>query len=306
MLTALALALPVILVERTLNLFILELLVLGFLLNSAASIHNNICDFSYDMKVKYTSDRVVGTKISMGRAKALYATILALATVMGLYFSKGDPWAITALFFTMGIVSLYNIVGKTHYSWGICISLGIASLVWFGSILAGGVSNIDMFILVYLAIQSGFMQNLEGGLKDVATDVSNMAASLGVRVKGKRLRISNAFAAATYGTKLVQSTIFVYMLWSTIGISHPVSVLILVLTVLSFIVIFRLLSMTRFDRKRIIQHFGYHEALTWVMLPLFLEPFIGPWLMLFVALLPLVWYIVYNRLVHKDPLVPDI
>jgi len=306
MLTALALAIPVILVRNTFDLYILGLLVLGFLLNSAASIHNNICDFNYDQKVKYTSDRVVGTKISMGKAKALYGTLLIGAAVLGILYAQLNLWALVALFFTMGIVSLYNIVGKTHYIWGICISLGIGSLVWFGSILAGGVSNIDMFIILYLAFQSGFMQNLEGGLKDVATDVSNMAASLGVRVKGDKLKISTGFHAATYGTKALQSFLLFYIMYTTIGLLHPVAILNIIVSVLSYVVIYHMLAMKKFDRKAIIQHFGYHEALTWIMLPIFLVPFIQWWLVIFVAFLPLVFYVIYNRSVHGQMLVPDI
>jgi len=306
MLTALALTLPVILVRNTFDFYILGLLVLGFLLNSAASIHNNICDYNYDKKVKYTSDRVVGTKISMGNAKALYGGLLIGAAVLGILYAQLNIWALIALFFTMGIVSLYNIVGKTHYIWGICISLGIGSLVWFGSILAGGVTNIDMFIILYLAFQSGFMQNLEGGLKDVATDVTNMAASLGVRVKDDKLKISGGFWAATYGTKVVQSLLLLYIMYSTIGLLHFVALLNILVTVLSYVVIYHMLAMKKFDRKAIIQHFGYHEALTWIMLPIFLIPFIQWWLVIFVAFLPLVFYVIYNRSVHGEMLVPDI
>lgn len=306
MLTALALALPAILVRNTFDLYILGLLVLGFLLNSTASIHNNICDYNYDKKVKYTSDRVVGTKISMRNAKALYGGLLIGAAVLGILYSQLNIWALIALFFTMGIVSLYNIVGKTHYIWGICISLGIGSLVWFGSILAGGVTNIDMFIILYLAFQSGFMQNLEGGLKDVATDVSNMAASLGVRVKDDKLKISGGFWAATYGTKVVQSLLLFYIMFSTIGLLHLVALLNVLVTVLSYVVIYHMLAMKKFDRKAIVQHFGYHEALTWIMLPIFLIPFIQWWLVIFVAFLPLVFYVIYNRSVHGEMLVPDI
>jgi 4-hydroxybenzoate polyprenyltransferase len=313
MLTALALALPVLILRPTMDLYIFGLLVEGFLLNSAASIHNNICDFSYDMKVSYTSERVVGTVIPMGRAKALYASILALATFLGLLFiafnpfgPKNDLWALVALLLTMGIVSLYNVVGKTHFIWGLCISLGIASLVWFGAVLAGSLSNVALFILLYLAFQSGFMQNLEGGLKDVATDVSNMAASLGVRVKGKKLRISGAFAALTWLTKAAMTMLIVWILFETVGLTDPIALFEYFLTALSCIVAAKLLSMRKFDRAKIIRFFGYHEALMWVMVPVLIYPLLGPYLTIFVALLPLFWYLAYNRIVHGDILVPDI
>jgi 4-hydroxybenzoate polyprenyltransferase len=306
MLTALALALPVILVRNTLDLYILGLLFEGFLLNSAASIHNNIADFAYDQKVKYTSDRVVGTKISMGKAKALWGAIQIGSIVLGLLYVQLNIWGILALAFTIGIVAIYNIMGKTHFIWGICISLGIGSLVWLGSILAGGVSNIDMFIILYLAFQSGFMQNLEGGLKDVQTDVSNMAASLGVRVKKDKMKISGAFWAVTYGTKTIQTLLLFYIMYATIGLLHPVAIVNLLITVLSYIVIYHMLAMKKFNRKSIIQHFGYNEALTWIMLPLFLAPFIQWWIVIFVAFLPLVFYVIYNRTVHGQALVPDI
>jgi len=313
MLTALATALPVIIVQKAFTPFTMELLLLGFLLNSTASIHNNICDFSYDMKVRYTSDRVVGTRIPMRTAKALYAALLVIALGLGVFLSGFNPldlhpnlWALLALLFTAGIVSAYNLFGKTHYIWGICISLGIASLVWFGAILSGSMSNVAIFIIVYLALQSGFMQNLEGGLKDVATDVSNMAASLGVRVEGQRLHISRTFMAATFGLKIVMSALVIYILYATSSLLHPVAFFVYILTALSFVVIQMLLNFRTFDRAKIIRFFGYHEALMWLVVPAVIYPITGIWLTLFVALLPLVFYVIYNRSVHGTMLVPDI
>jgi len=313
MLTALACALPVMLVDRAFTLRALELLVLGFLLNCTASIHNNITDFSYDMKVSYTSDRVVGTRIPMRNAKALYAALLLISLSLGSFLAGVNPldfrpnaWALLALFFTAGIVSAYNLFGKTHYIWGICISLGIASLVWFGAILSGSMSNVAVFIIVYLALQSGFMQNLEGGLKDVATDVSNMAASMGVRSDGKALHVSATFMAATHGLKIVMSALVILILYQTVGLLHPVAFFIYLLTGMSFVVIRVLLNFKTFERAKIIRFFGYHEALMWLMVPAVIYPIIGIWLTLFVALLPLVFYVIYNRSVHGTMLVPDI
>jgi 4-hydroxybenzoate polyprenyltransferase len=287
--------------KKTIDLQVFELLLLGFLLNSTASIHNNITDFSYDLKVKYTSDRVVGTRIPMHRARAVYAALLLISLTLGAFLAGFDPldfrpswWALLALLFTAGIVSAYNLFGKTHFIWGICISLGIASLVWYGAILSGSMSDVAIFIIVYLALQSGFMQNLEGGLKDVATDLSNMAASLGVRSDGKALHVS------------IMTALLVYMLYSTVGLLHPAAIFIYILTALSFIVIQLLLNMKTFDRGRIIRFFGYHEALMWLMLAALIAPIIGIWPALFVALLPLVFYVIYNRSVHGTMLVPDI
>jgi len=313
MLTALATALPVILVDKAFTLRVFELLLLGFLLNSTASIHNNITDFAYDTKVRYTSDRVVGTRIPMRTAKALYATLLAISLSLGTFLAGFNPldlhpnlWALLALFFTAGIVSAYNLYGKTHFIWGICISLGIASLVWYGAILSGSMSNVAIFIIVYLALQSGFMQNLEGGLKDVATDVSNMAAFFGARSDGKALQVSGTFRAATHGLKIVMSGLVFYILSSTVGLLHPVAFFIYLLTALSFVVIQMLLNFKTFERARIIRFFGYHEALMWLMVPAVIFPIIGIWLTLFVALLPLGFYVIYNRSVHGTMLVPDI
>ena len=322
MLTALAVTMPSLLVIRTVDWRILELLVFGFLMNSAASVHNNITDFAYDLKVRYTSDRVVGTRIPMARAKALYAAILSLSVLLGLHLSGLvsaspvlDPWALLALFFTMGIVTLYNLFGKTHWSWGVCISLGIASLVWFGSIVSGRFADYrayDLFMLAYLALQSGFMQNWEGGLKDVATDVSNMAAALGVRVEGDRLHISAAFKATVWAMKAVMAAILFYSVHLTVGLTdpayivHPIFLIEVLLTVVSVAAAAHLLGFRKFERARIIRSYGYHEAVMWVMVPVLLYPVIGPWLALFAALLPLVFYVAYNSAVHGAMLVPDI
>jgi len=322
MLTALAVTLPTLLVVRTIDLRVIELLVFGFLMNSAASIHNNITDYAYDLKVRYTSDRVVGTKIPMASAKALYAILLALATILGLHLAGLlssspviDPWALFALFFTMGIVSLYNLVGKTHWSWGICISLGIASIVWFGSIVSGQFHKYlayDMFILVYLALQSGFMQNWEGGLKDVATDQSNMAAAMGVRVSGENIGISPLFKGTVWAMKAVMAALLFYTVYITTGLTdpkyvlHPIFIAELLLTVISVAAAIHLLGFRKFERAKIIRSYGYHEAIMWVMVPVLVYPIIGIWLAIFAALLPLIFYVIYNSAVHGTMLVPDI
>jgi hypothetical protein len=150
------------------------------------------------------------------------------------------------------------------------------------------------------------MQNLEGGLKDVATDVSNMAAAMGVRSDGNSLHVSGAFMAATHGLKIVMSALVLYILYSTVGLLHPVAFFIYLLTALSFVVIQVLMNFKTFDRAKVIRFFGYHEALMWLMVPAVVYPIIGIWLTLFVALLPLVFYVIYNRAVHGTMLVPDI
>lgn len=316
MLTALALALPVMLARGTLDVFCAGAMALGFLLNSAASVHNNITDLSYDMKVRYASERVVGTRVPLDRAKALYAALLAACVLLGLYLSRLDPWALLVLFaFVMGVVSAYNLFGKTHYVWGACISVGVAGVVWFGAIISGQFHRYlpqDLFIMAYLALQSGFMQNWEGGLKDVPTDPSNMAAALGVRVEGRKLRISPLFKATVWAMKLVVTALLLCFLSLTgaltdpVWVVSPVSMLALGLNALSYPAAHHILSLEEFERGRIIRSYGYHEALTWVALPAALLPALGPWLACFAALLPLVWYVIYNTLMHGSPLVPDI
>jgi hypothetical protein len=322
MLTALAVTFPTLLVSRTIDWRVIELLVFGYLMNSAASIHNNITDFSYDLKVRYTSDRVVGSKIPMAKALAFYAILLCLSALLGLHLAGlisaspvVDLWALFALFFTMGIVTLYNLVGKTHWSWGICISLGIASLVWFGSIISGQFQEYlpyDLFILVFLALQSGFMQNWEGGLKDVATDASNMAAAMGVKVTGQNISISPLFKATAWAMKAVMAAILFYTVYITTGLTdpayaiHPIFLAEILLTALSAAAAAHLLGFRKFQRARIIRSYGYHEALMWVMVPVLVYPIIGLWLALFAALLPLIFYVIYNSAVHGTMLVPDI
>ncbi len=316
MLTALALALPVMIARGGLDAFGLEAMLLGFLLNSAASIHNNITDLKYDMRVRYTSERVVGTRVPVERAKALYAALLTACVVLGLHLSRLDPWALLVLlFFVMGVVSVYNLFGKTHYVWGVCISIGIAGVVWYGAIIGGQFLRYlpqNLFIMTYLALQSGFMQNWEGGLKDVATDPSNMAAALGVRVVGRRLIISRLFKATVWAVKLVVTALLVCFLHITVGLTDPVysvspvALAALGVNALSYPAAHHLLSIEEFDRGRVIRSYGYHEALTWVALPVALLPVLGPSLAAFTALLPLVWYAAYNSLIHGSPLVPDI
>jgi len=322
MLTALAVTLPSILVIRTIDWRVLELLVFGYFMNSAASIHNNITDYAYDLKVRYTSERVVGTVIPMKRAWGLYTLLLCSSVALGLHLAGlvstrpvFDPWALFALFFTMGIVSLYNLAGKTHWSWGVCISLGIASIVWFGSIISGRFQEYlayDLFMLVYLALQSGFMQNWEGGLKDVATDQSNMAAAMGVKVSGEKITISPLFKGTVWAMKAVMAALLFYAVHITTGLTdpayilHPVLIMEILLTVLSVAAAVHLLGFRKFERAKIIRSYGYHEAIMWVMVPVLVYPIIGPWLALFCAFLPLVFYVIYNSAVHGTMLVPDI
>jgi hypothetical protein len=291
-------------------------------MNSAASIHNNITDFGYDQKVRYTSERVVGTTIPMRNARALYAVLLGLSIFLGLHLSGlisptpvVDAWALLALFFTMGIVTLYNFMGKTHWSWGICISLGIASMVWFGSQVSGQFQKYlpyDLFILVFLALQSGFMQNWEGGLKDVATDRSNMAAAMGVKVTGEDISISPLFKATVWAMKAVMAAIIFYTIYLTTGFTdptyllHPIFLVEILLTALSVAAAVHLLGFRKFQRAKIIRSYGYHEALMWVMVPVIMFPIIGLWLALFAAFLPLIFYVLYNSAVHGTMLVPDI
>jgi hypothetical protein len=226
-----------------------------------------------------------------------------------------DGWALFALFFTMGIVTIYNFLGKTHWSWGICISLGIASIVWFGSIVSGQFQkyiHYDLFILVFLALQSGFMQNWEGGLKDVATDRSNMAAAMGVNVSGENIRISPFFKATAWAMKAVMAAILFYTVYITAGLTdptyvlHPIFLAEILLTALSVAAAVHLLGFRKFQRARIIRSYGYHEALMWVMVPVLVYPIIGLWLTLFAAFLPLIFYVIYNSAVHGTMLVPDI
>ena len=140
----------------------------------------------------------------------------------------------------------------------------------------------------------------------MATDVSNMAAFLGVRSDGRTLQVSGTFMAVTHGYKVVMSAMVIYIVYDTVGLLHPVAFFVYILTALSFVVIQVLLNFRTFERAKIIRFFGYHEALMWLMVPAVVVPVIGAWLTVFVALLPLVFYVMYNRAVHGTLLVPDI
>ena len=159
------------------------------------------------------------------------------------------------------------------------------------------------------AIQVLFMNMINGAIKDIDHDAKGMANTLAIRlgagVKKGIITLPLSFKAIGYIIEATRSFLifapfiflssqFPFQMWQI--------VLLIVLTILTFFSIYKLFSVERFERNKVRKFIGIIVIFMYATTPVMLYS-LSPYIVL-VALIPPLWFIFSNIILHKTVLAP--
>lgn len=299
---------------KGMNLGLTNLLVLffiGVLVNIGGQIHNDIVDVEIDKRSKELKKRpLVSGTVSMKTAKIII--VLCLISVIALLaIFIPNIYAIAILFIGFGSGTLYNLYSKKLPGADLFLSVCMALFIVFGAIAVTdnfeGIKDIGILTWIIAAItfvHVFLMDALGGGLKDLKNDraagAKTLAISLGVKANEK-LHITNSYRFIILVFE-ISTVIFALALFFVYNIDYMLPQMAFIILLLFGMVLstLRLLSIKKFDRKKIKAINRNHELTAYVLVPVILINLIGIYYALFLILLPIIWFVIFNYILYGD------
>ena len=204
--------------------------------------------------------------------------------------------------------SFYHMLSKKIVGSDILVAGSMAFFCLFGAAAVSKdiqglhmISNLTWTVVLLVFIQVLFLNIVEGGLKDVENDrktgVKNLAVYLGVETSG-RMFIPLSFKSIAIFLNIV-TVILILVPFSFYNLEFWYWQMIL-LGILIFGMFFssvKLINLKTYDKKKIGRYAGMKEFDTYSIIPIMLIGVIGVSWALFLILLPIVWFILFNYII---------
>ncbi len=301
---------------------LLALFATGALFHVFGFVLNELADLEVDRASADLQDKpLVSGAISPDEARTV-AVVAAVGTFLALALVTLDPWAHGALLGAILFGAAYDLWGK-RMPLDLLLAGSITLLLLSGAFATGGFDPTYGPHVTLLLCVGGlqFLQNLyqnaiEGGLKDADHDAAagarTFAAVLGVRVDDEGDLIGGpVFNGAALVMKGVQISLLLFTAvevtdLSSHGSSSILWALLIFLVAAMVVTTVLMLPPLRFERSRLKRLFSIHELVTFAAIVTVFVPFLGERVALGVFLLPMVWFMLVNRLLFGGSLEPGV
>jgi len=308
-------------VDETSLLMLFILFIIGCLSHIYGFVINDVIDFKIDKLSKELTTRplVSGT---ITRKKAAYFAIISMILswvfVIFFYFYRDlDIISLLILFliimFADFLSTIYNFISKKYPGMDIFVASAIFVLIIFGAATVSIESLMSTPLLWIIAligsIQVLFMNMINGAIKDIDHDAEGSANTLAIRLgagvtKGM-MTLPLSFKTTGYLIEVTRSFLifspFIFLFEDFPIIIWQILIL-LILTALTFFSIFKLFSVKTFKRNKVRKYIGIIVIFMYATTPVMLYS-INPYIII-VALIPPLWFVFSNIILHKTTLVP--
>jgi hypothetical protein len=282
--------------------------IVGVLLHIWGFVLNEVKDKEYDERYSDSSGHpLAGGDISTTHASAVAwgAGGIAIAFSAVIFNSL---FGIILLLMSFAAGTFYNIYSKQHWWSNAYLSAWVLLLTFSGAAFAGSFSVFTWAIGGALAIQI-FVQVIEGDMKDILGPEHTMAERMGVKCDEEHIMsYPTRFRKAINVLKMVELGLVGYIVYANIDLTNILDIVILgVLSIFAsiFIATTTYYLTARLDRDKIKKRSSIHELASVVMLGIS-----SYWLdyqsAIFIALAPVVWYVLVNKILHSGAMNPDI
>lgn len=292
------------------------LFVVGLLLHVYGFVLNEIFDVEVDRKSGDLQGKpLVSGDISVRQAYGVVVvSVVVLCVVMGVVFSSVVSFVLLVI--SLVLAGVYDVFGKRLVG----ADFVLAGSFFFICLCGSSTVSLEFSLVAILLgliffIQIVFNNAVEGGLKDVDHDflagAKTLALRLGVVVDKGVLRVSKRFWLFSL---CVKGVFVVLVLW--LGVQPGLQVLFgegFLVFVIAFLLLLgsvffmvRFLRLGVFDRSRLKRLFSGHEMSAYAALLLMLYPVIGLEWSVFLIVLPLVWFLVFNMGLYGTLLEPRV
>ena len=285
------------------------LFIIGMLGHIYGYVLNEYVDVETDKKLKYDIKKpLVSGAIPKINALIISISAAILAFILVLYFYR-NILSLALLLVAAVLTAIYDIYGKKIPFSDFIVAGTLGVFLLFGaSTVSSNLPNVVFITALIFFFDVVFMNFVEGGLKDIDHDglagAKTMAIRFGVKVKENKLIIPIKFKAFGYSLRLIFfSLVFWLMLQPQIRLlSLGLSINLILVILLSLIVIFasyKLLHFPIFDKSKLYKLFTLTNSCSVSLLLIVLFPLLGIWVTIFLFLLPITWFVVFNYLLYK-------
>lgn len=302
-----------IMVQRDISSIIL-LVLLGLLEHIFGYTLNEYVDVEVDKKLTYDIKKPLVSGI-IPKSHALIISFLAcfLAYLITFIFF---PSILSILLLTIAVLlaTIYDLYGKKIPFSDFIIAGALAIFLIFGaSTVSSLLPNLVFISALIFFFDVSFMNFAEGGLKDIDHDskagAKTMASRLGVTLKETKLIISLKFKIFAYSLRMIYFGLIILLgfqeeinLWySDFSIIHILAAFLAIVTLL---VTYKLLNYRVFDKSKMYKLFAISNLSSVSLLIVVLYPLLGLWVSLTLFILPLLWYLIFNRIMYERSLQP--
>jgi 4-hydroxybenzoate polyprenyltransferase len=211
------------------------------------------------------------------------------------------------LLFAYLLAAIYNFGSKKYPGMDFFVASAVFFLIIFGAATVGFPTLLAWVVAFIGGLQVLFMNMINGAIKDIDHDAKGMANTLAIKLGAKTqagvVTLPVAFKTVGYLVELTRTVlIFVPFVFLSLNY-HLVQVGILVVfTLLTFFFIFRLFSIKKFQRDQIRKNIALIVIFMYTTTPLMLSS-LNIYIVL-VALIPPLWFIFSNIVLHNTFLEP--
>jgi 4-hydroxybenzoate polyprenyltransferase len=268
-----------------------------------------------DVKIDRLSKELLSRPLVSGiitRKKASYFVVfcMILSFILTFFFYDNAErflLIISILIIAYIFATIYNITSKKYPGMDFFVSGAIFFLILFGASTVGTPSLLAWIVAFIGGLQVLFMNLINGTIKDIDHDLKGkaitLAIKLGVHTKRGNIVLPTSFKIIGY---LIEIGRIILIFIPFILFSHPYYlwqiVFISILIILTFISIYNFFSITSFDRNKIRRSIGIIVILMYMITPLMLSSL--NFYIIILAIIPPIWFIISNILLHNTILVP--
>jgi hypothetical protein len=286
----------------------------GLLANVWILGHNEISDAEYDAKHSDAGGHPIASG-EINKHKAIVVTGVIVASSFGIYTllePGSNGYMILAVSYLFGYA--YNNRSKVDWWSNLYFGLWGFTLVYAGAEPFGEYTATTFVLATAMGIYL-FVGVIQGDLKDLDGPENTFSEHFGVELKSvdtdispTRIAYSTGFLAMLASLKVIELVMLIagysFLSADPLSLTNFNSIAILIgaipflLTVQGYVIL-------EYDRAKIKRRYGLHVLVAFVLYGLAIIP-ASYTLGVFVALVPGLWFILFNKILHSNVLDPDI
>lgn len=297
------------------DIFLLSLLfIIGLLGHIFGYVLNEYIDIEVDKKLSYKIQKPLVSGI-IPKKNALIISITAFILACIIVFAYFPYFLSIVLLSIAAILTIiYDVYGKKIPFSDFVVAGTLSVFILFGaSTLNTRIPDIVYIASLIFFFDVVFMNFVEGGIKDIDHDskagAKTMATRMGIMIKNNKLIISTRFRIFAYALRIFFFILIILLgfqseinLWfSEVNMIYIIVVLLMIVVAISSI---KLLRTTIFNKSKLYRLFTIINSSSVALLLVVLYPLLGFWVTIFLLLLPITWFVVFNYIIYKKPLQP--
>jgi 4-hydroxybenzoate polyprenyltransferase len=299
-------------VEETPLFRLFILFFIGCLSHVYGFVLNDVIDIKIDkLSIELSSRPLVRGAITLKKATFFAFVCMIISFILTILFFNnlnGFSYIISILIIAYIFATIYNFISKKYLGMDIFVTGAIFLLIIFGASAASFEGLLTTPILWIVAIigsiQVLFMNMINGAIKDIDHDEKGMAKTLpiwlGVKVKANEIYLPFSFKTIGYilETSRVSLIFLPFILLPDIFKPEIFQISLLVIfVIITYYSIYKLFSIRKFYRYKVRKNIGIIVIFMYATTPILLYS-LNPYILI-IALIPPIWFIFSNLLLHK-------